>query len=115
MGTYSNITHWLTNNVSKIMKDIWASKEYPAILILILTLWALTKVDPQEEITRMKSKKQPFSAIETSLSTVLAAENPSKLNQHTIPADTIDVIVENNIDSSSSWKVQDTTLFAQRE
>jgi len=35
--------------------------------------------------------------MENNLSTVLAAENPSKLN-----ADTIDVIVENNIDSSSS-------------
>jgi hypothetical protein len=50
----------------------------------------------------MTSKKPPFSVIETSLSSVLAAENPSKLNQHTIAADTIDVIVENNIDSSSS-------------
>ena len=115
MDTHWNIIHWLTDNVSKIMKDIWASKEYPAMLMLILTLWILTKVDPQEELIRMTSKKPPFSAIETSLSTVLAAENPSKLNQHTIPADTIDVIVENNIDSSSSWKVQDTTLFAQRE
>lgn len=115
MDTHWNIIHWLTDNVSKIMKDIWASKEYPAILMLILTLWILTKVDPQEELIRMTSKKPPFSVIETSLSSVLAAENPSKLNQHTIPADTIDVIVENNIDSSSSWKVQDTTLFAQRE
>lgn len=115
MDTHWNIIHWLTDNVSKIMKDIWASKEYPAMLILILTLWILTKVDTQEELIRMTSKKPPFSAIEISLSTVLATENPSKLNQHTIPADTIDVIVENNIDSSSSWKVQDTTLFAQRE
>lgn len=117
MDTHSNITHWLSNSVSKIMKDVWASKEYSAILIVILTLWILTKVDNKEEIIHIPSKNPTLSVIETSLSTVLEEKNLSKLDKYTITADTIDMIVENTVVDISSllWQGQQDTLLAQRE
>ena len=117
MDTHSNITHWLSNSVSKIMKDVWASKEYSAILIVILTLWILTKVDNKEEIIHIPSKNPTLSVIETSLSTVLEEKNLSKLDKYTITADTIDMIVENTVVDISSLLLQgqQDTLLAQRE